>query len=124
MKRLVLIGSLFLVTLLASASETTGKTNTDWQPVDLETKDFNLLLDAVDVDGPRVLSFEFTPYRTEGKLEGCGYSFEVLLKDWAYRSNQPTIAYGSIVYFGQKNIAPYLSFRLGLVDIEERENIF
>ena len=87
----------------------------------MELKDLNVLLGAVSTDGPRVLEFEFTPYRSEGKLEGCGYAFNVLMKDWAYRSNKPVVAYGSIVYFYTDKL-PYLSFRIGLTDIEEREN--
>ena len=120
MKRLALIAALTLITLLASASETTGVTNTDWKPFNMELKDLNSLLGAVTTDGPLVLEFEFTPYRSEGKLEGCGYAFNVLMKDWAYRSNQPVVAYGSIVYF-YMDMVPLLSFRIGLTDIEERE---
>lgn len=122
MKRLALVGALALITLLASASETTGETNADWKPLDLEAKSVSHLLETVNVDGPQVLTFEFTPYRSEGKLKGCGYAFNILMKDWAYRSNQPIIVYGSIVYFSHDGKAPYLSFRIGLKDVEEREN--
>jgi len=121
MKRLALIVVLTLITLLASASETTKETITDWQPFDMELKDLNSLLGTVTTDGPLVLKFEFTPYRSEGKLQGCGYAFNVLMKDWAYRSNQPVLAYGSIIYFYTGSV-PHLILRIGLTDIEEREN--
>jgi hypothetical protein len=80
------------------------------------------MLGVVNVSGPQVFSLEFTPYRSQGILEGCGYAYEVILRDWAYRSNKPTIAYGSVVAFLYQGKPAALSHRIGLTDIEQRDN--
>ncbi len=67
--------------------------------------------------GARVLEYSADEYRAEGKIEGCGVSFQYLFRDWAYRDNAPTIAYGSVVYFWVPPKKPYLALRLGINDL-------
>jgi hypothetical protein len=114
----------FLATLCTpiNAAESLSSNQDNWAPLDLDPQSLNTLLAEVNLNGPRVLNQEFTPYRAQGVLEGCGFSYEVLLKDWAYRSNQPAIVYGSIVFFKYPDRVPFLSLRIGLKDIEQREN--
>ena len=85
------------------AAESSESTADVWIPLELNSDTLNTLLGDVTTNGPLLLSLEFTPYRTQGVLEGCGYSYQVLLKDWAYRSNQPTTVFGSIVFFAYQN---------------------
>lgn len=103
-----------------SAAGTTEKASQDWKQLDIQLAQWKLMLGEVNVSGPQVISLEFTPYRSQGVLEGCGYAYQVLLRDWAYRQNQPTIAYGSIVYFSYRGKVPALVQRIGLTDIEQR----
>ena len=66
-----------------------------WEPAGFDADELSSLLQAVPMEGSLLLELTFTPYRAQGKLYGCGYSFHVLLRDWAYRENQPTVVYGS-----------------------------
>jgi|GEM_PF-2673890 len=109
-----------LVSLLQGA-ESAELDDEGWIPLELDSDTLNTLLSDVTANGPNLMSLEFTPYRSQGRLEGCGYSYQVLLKDWAYRSNQPTTVFGSVVFFAYQDRAPFLSLRIGLTDIEERE---
>lgn len=68
--------------------------------------------------GAHVLQYEADEYRVEGKIEGCGVSFQYLFRDWAYRDNAPTVAYGSVVYFWPPSKQPSLLFRLGVNDLK------
>ena len=54
-------------------------------------------------------------------MEGCGYAFIVLLRDWAYRSNAPIIVYGSLIYQWYEDRMPAILVRLAISDIEERD---
>ena len=111
-----------LVFLLVSTSDSEAEAIADWQLTNLEPTELSLLYETLSPGNPRVLNFEFIPYRSEGRLEGCGYTFKILMKDQANRSNQPLIAYGSIAYFSNKDRVPYLSLRIGLKDIREHNN--
>ncbi|MDG2091087.1 MAG: hypothetical protein P8J61_08330 [Gammaproteobacteria bacterium] len=66
---------------------------------------------------------EFTPYRSQGVLEGCGYSYFVLVRDWAYRSDQVTAVNGSVVFWDYQDKVPFLAHRIQLRDIEERDGV-
>lgn len=68
--------------------------------------------------GAHVLQYEADEYRVEGRTEGCGVSFQYLFRDWAYRDNAPTVAYGSVVYFWPPSKQPSLLFKLGIVDLK------
>lgn len=67
--------------------------------------------------GATVLEYQADKYRSEGKITGCGVSFTYLFRDWAYRDNAPTVAYGSLVYFWEPPTEPYLALRLGVNDL-------
>lgn len=103
------------------AAELQDPPEENWRSLDLNPQSLDYLLGEVNVGGPRLLSQDFTPYRAQGVLEGCGFSFQVLLRDWAYRSNQPTFVYGSVVYFRYPERVPILSLRIALRDVENRE---
>jgi hypothetical protein len=92
-----------------------------WEPFDVPLSEFDVALQGVSSNGPRLISLEFTPYRNRGDLRGCGYAYRVLLRDWAYRANAPTVAYGSVVLFVNPDGAPVLSHRIGLTDIQRSE---
>ena len=98
---------LFFV-LLASATAVRSET------LSLSPEALGLL---TPTSGVRVLEYSADEYRAEGKIEGCGISFSYLFRDWAYRDNAPTIAYGSVVYFWVPPTAPYLALRLGINDL-------
>lgn len=104
------------------AAESLDTNSGNWDLLELAPESLNVLLGEVNVNGPTLLNQEFTPYRAQGILEGCGFSYQVLLKDWAYRSDLPTIVFGSIVYFMYPERVPFLSLRIGLRDIEQRED--
>ncbi len=116
--KILLLPWLFLWPLASIAQP--AEEPSDWQELQMESAGFELLLKEVIAGGPHLLTLDSTPYRSEGKLEGCGYSYQVLLRDWAYRSNQPTVAYGSVVYFAFPDRSPVFSLRIGLTDIERR----
>jgi hypothetical protein len=97
---------------------------TKWQSLAIDPMALEFMLQEVTVNGPQLFDLSVTPYRSEGEIEGCGYSFQVLLRDWAYRSNEPTIAYGSIVYWGYPDRQPALTLRIGLIDITRRGDQF
>ena len=123
MKKLASTATLTLILLLASISETNAKTIADWQPTtNLDPAELDLLNETLSSGDPRVLEFKFTPYWSGDRLEGCGYTFRVLMKDRANQSNQPLVAHGSIAYFSTKDSVPYLSFRIGLKDIKQHNN--
>lgn len=122
MKRLALIGLLALVASVAWPTEITEESPGGWQPSDQQPEVLKLLVETIKTNGPQVAEFEFVPYRAEGRLEGCAYHFIVSMLDWAYRSNQPILVFGSIGYFHYANRLPFLGLRIGLVDLEEREN--
>ena len=122
MKSLVLVAALGFLASVVFAEETTEEAPLDWQPLNLTLEAMNVVLGEVTVSGPLVTEFEFTPYRSEGVLEGCGYRYSVLMKDWAYRSSQPIWVSGSIVYFAYKDRRPFLTHKIVIQDIEERDN--
>ena len=105
-----------------NAAEPLDTIASNWAPLAVDPESLDSLLGEVNINGPTVLSQKFTPYRAQGVLEGCGFSYQVLLRDWAYRSNKPTIVYGSIVFYKFPDRVPFLSLRIGLTDIEHREN--
>lgn len=120
--RLVVTLALFLTVSqffspLAAATNSGG-----WTEVAMDRKALDLMLAEINESGPFTVELESTPYRSEGRLNGCGLSFSILLRDWAYRSNRPTIARGSVVYFVPVDRAPHLSMRIFLVDLERRAN--
>ena len=53
----------------------------DWIPLDMDPKALSSMLGAVKIAGPQVIDLSSTPYRSQGVLEGCGYSYEVFLQD-------------------------------------------
>ena len=122
MKRLALIVVLVLIAPVASTAETLENTSKDWELTNMTPEALNVVLGEVTVNGPLVMEFEFTPYRSGGTLDACGYSYSVLMKDWAYRSNQPIWVSGSIVYWANSNRRPYLTHKIVIQDIEERDN--
>ena len=77
----------------SNASETDSE---KWLPFPIDSKSVDVLLEEVDRNGSHLVSQEFTPYRAEGLLQQCGYTFVILMRDWAYRSNQPIIVDGSL----------------------------
>ncbi|WP_416140025.1 hypothetical protein ACM26W_06525 [Halomonas sp. HK25] len=95
----------------------------EWEPASFNAKELNSLLEAVPGEGSLLLELRFTPYRAQGKLYGCGYAFHVLLRDWAYRENQPAVVYGSVVYFKEEGRLPALSLRLGINDIRIQQGV-
>jgi hypothetical protein len=101
-----------------SASDDTGALQT---PLDLDPAVFELLVDDVDENGQRLIRQEFHAYRSQGLLEGCGYAFIVLIRDWAYRSNAPIIIDGSLIYQWYEDRMPAILVRLAISDIEERD---
>jgi hypothetical protein len=40
------------------------------------------------------------PYMIEGKLSGCQYVFETIIRDWSYREGQPLKVTGSVAIMG------------------------
>lgn len=113
----------YLLSMFSSinAAEPQDTPPENWVPFDISPTSFDALLGEVNTNGPMLLSQEFTPYRAQGILEGCGFSYQVLIRDWAYRSNQPTVVYGSVVYFKYPDRVPFLSLRIALRDIEQRD---
>ena len=93
-----------------------------WEPAGFDADELSSLLQAVPMEGSLLLELTFTPYRAQGKLYGCGYSFHVLLRDWAYRENQPTVVYGSVVYFKDGHF-PAISLRLGINDMRVQQGV-
>ena len=77
-----------------------------------------VLKTLLPASGAYVLEYQADDYRAEGKIEGCGVSFQYLFRDWAYRDNAPTLAYGSVVYFWKPPKRPYLAFRIGIDDLK------
>lgn len=94
-----------------------------WEPAGFDADELSSLLQAVPMEGSLLLELTFTPYRAQGKLYGCGYSFHVLLRDWAYRENQPTVVYGSVVYFREDGHFPAISLRLGINDMRVQQGV-
>lgn len=124
-QRILAVGAACILSALCRpiyAAESLVANLEDWVPLELAPESFNALLGEVNVNGPTLINQEFTPYRAQGVLEGCGFSYQVLLKDWAYRSDLPTVVYGSIAYFLYPDRVPFLSLRIGLRDIEQRED--
>jgi hypothetical protein len=117
MKKLLLL--LLLLPALAFGQDISS----EWQPFDLPGESLDILMGEVAVNGPRLLKIEYTPQYAQGVLNGCGYTFQTLLGDWAYRSNKPTIVHGSLMHFSYKDQLPYLALRISLTDIEEVEGV-
>ena len=123
MKKLASTATLILILSLTSISEINAQTIADWQPTtNLDPTELDLLYETLSSGNPRVLEFEFTPYWSGDRLEGCGYTFKVLMKDRANQSHQPLVAHGSISYFSSEDSVPHLSFQIGLKDIKELNN--
>jgi hypothetical protein len=99
MKKIANVALLIFLASVAMDDELSKEIFDDWEPADITPESLNVVLGEVTVNGPLVTQFEFTPYRSGGTLDGCGYSYSVLMKDWAYRSNQPIWISGSRVYF-------------------------
>ena len=108
--------------LLVSVSMRTAAQ--DWLPFPMDSESLDVILEDVDRNGPRLIKQEFTPYRVEGLLQQCGYYFATLMKDWAYRSDQPIIVDGSLLYQNFPGKVPSLVLRLGVSDIEMRNGSF
>ena len=115
-----LLISLLLIPALAFGADSTEQFSFDWVPSEFNAEDFNAVISEIPVNGFQVLQLEFTPYRSQGVLEGCGYSYFVLLRDWAYRSDQVSAVNGSVVFWDYQDRVPFLAHRIQLTDIEER----
>lgn len=70
-----------------------------------------------------VLELEFTPYRRAGVLQGCGWTFTAVTRDWAYRENKPVIVVGSLNYFRFPGKEGGLNLKVLLVDVEDRQGV-
>ena len=80
-----------------------------WLPADAESQ-------------PVPAIFEFIPYRTEGRLEGCGYKYRIFMNDNAGPSSHPFVAHGAIAYFSPEEGDAHLSFKIGLKYIKEHNS--
>lgn len=122
MKTFTSSATLFLLMLLLINPETRAQTIADWQLIKWNPSELSPLLDALHADQERVIDFEFIPYREEGRLQGCGYTFKVLTFYATGQSSQPLVAHGTIAYFYKKDSVPYLSFQIGLKEVKEHNS--
>lgn len=117
----IIFKAIFSFFLLTLAVPVLTQSQQEWVPFQVDTVVLDTFLKEYDVNGPQIISQEFTPYMSQGVLEGCGFSFNVLIRDWAYRSSQPTFVRGSVVYFKHSNRPNTLSLRIVLDDVENRD---
>jgi len=122
MKALTSSTILILILLLLFSSDSKAQTVADWQLVNPDPLELSQLLDALRSNDEQVLKLEFTPHRSEGRLEGCGYSFRIFMNDTTTQPGQPFVAHGAITYFSQRDSVPYLSIPIGLKYIIEHNS--